>query len=153
VWATVGRDEIGPRITTGTAAITALLRADPDHATERLEAGRWSRLEYGAHVRDVLLNVRDRFVVGLVEDHPEFKPLYRDHRVDLGLYRADTVPVVAAELDMAAGLFTRTFAQIDDAALQRTCAYSFPTVETRTLLWMGQQVVHEVEHHRADIER
>ncbi len=152
VWAAVGRREISPRITAGASAISALVRAAPDQATVRAEPERWSRLEYAAHVRDVLLHVRDRFVIGLAEDDPEFKPLYRDQRVDFGLYRADTVPVVAAELDMAAGLFTRTFDQIDDDALRRTCVYAYPTAQTRTLLWMGQQVLHEVEHHRTDVE-
>ena len=43
-------------------------------------------LEYGAHVRDVLLVLRDRFVVGVVADNPGFTPMYRDERVDLGMY-------------------------------------------------------------------
>ena len=152
VWASVPREQVGSRIREGARGIVATLEADPAAAVVRATPQRWSRLEYAAHVRDVLLHVRDRFVIGLAEHDPTFKPLYRDERVDLGLYRADTVALVSAELTVAAGLFARTFDQIDDAALARSVQYAYPTMQTRTLLWMGQQVLHEVEHHRADID-
>lgn len=108
-------------------------------------------LEYAAHVRDVLLHVRDRLVIALVEDDPEFKPLYRDERVDLGLYAGDEWPVVRDELSMAAALFARTFARLPAGALTRPLQYAYPVPATRTVLWMAQQVVHEVEHHASDI--
>lgn len=152
VWETVDEAEIGPRILAGTAAIAETLRRHADVATRRPQPDRWSTLEYSAHVRDVLLHVRDRFVIGLVEDDPEFKPLYRDQRVDLGLYADDSVDVVADELATAAALFVRTLAAIGTEQLDRPCQYAFPTVRRRTLRWMGQQVVHEVEHHRSDVD-
>jgi DNA segregation ATPase FtsK/SpoIIIE, S-DNA-T family len=109
-------------------------------------------LEYAGHVRDGLLVLRDRFVVGLVEDNPDFKPMYRDHRVDVGLYGDDGATLVLAELQMAAGLFARTFDRIEPAQLERPIRYAFPVLSQRTLLWMGQHTVHEVEHHGGDIE-
>jgi DinB superfamily len=152
VWAAVASDEIAPRLQSGAAHIAASLRAHRDVAARRPEPERWSMVEYASHVRDVLLHVRDRLVIGLVEDNPEFKPLYRDQRVDHGLYGDDDVDLVTAELLMAAGLFARTFERIDPTTLDRPVQYAFPTPSTRTLLWMGQQVVHEVEHHAADID-
>ena len=134
------------------AAIAAVLRADVANAHRRPTEDRWSSLEYAAHVRDVMLTIRDRLVIGLVEDHPGFKPLYRDTRVDLGLYRTDTVDALLPELDAGAAMFLRLFAEIDDVALDRPVQYGFPEPATRTLDWMGKQVVHEIEHHLRDIE-
>ena len=109
-------------------------------------------LEYGAHVRDVLLTIRDRLVIGLVEDNPGFKSLWRDERVNLGLYRTDTPAAVVQELEAATAMFLRLFAEIDPASLGRVVQYGFPDSTTRTLEWMGQQAVHEVEHHLGDIQ-
>jgi hypothetical protein len=53
---------------------------------------------------------------------------------------------------MAANLFARTFVRLDAGQLARTGQYAFPTLQTRTVLWMGQQVVHEAEHHRGDVD-
>ena len=109
-------------------------------------------IEYGAHVRDVLLTVRDRLVIGLVEENPGFKPLYREERISLGLYRADTVSAVAQELDSATSMFGRLFDAIDHQLLSRPVRYGFPDPVPRTLLWMGVQAVHETEHHHGDMK-
>ncbi|HET6951926.1 MAG TPA: DinB family protein [Acidimicrobiales bacterium] len=153
VWSAVAAPEIGERTVAGVAAIAARLRdGDAAAVTARPSPERWSALEYGCHVRDVLYMLRDRTVIGLVEDTPSFAPMYRDHRVDLGLYAADEPAVVADELRLAAALFARTFAALDDDQLARPCTYAWPTSHVRSLLWMAQQAVHEVEHHRADVE-
>jgi hypothetical protein len=150
VWAEVPDDEIVPRIVNGAATLARVLatRGAPDR---RPRPGRWSAVEYAAHVRDVMLHVRDRVVIALVEDDPEFKPLYRDQRVDLGLYARDGAATLIVELPVAAALFDRTWAALDRVQLERPCQYTFPSPTTRTVRWMGQQVVHEVEHHLADV--
>ena len=51
---------------------------------------------------------------------PDFKPLYRDVRVDAGLYAGDDVAAVATEVAMAADLFSRTFARLTDEQLVAT---------------------------------
>ena len=150
-WDLVDPDEVAPRILDGARSVADALRADPA-ATRRPTADRWSALEYGAHVRDVLLHVRDRLIIAMVEDEPEFTPLYPDPRVDLGLYAADDVDAVATELSVAAGLFARTFGQIDDEARQRRGHYLYPTPALRSVAWMAAQVVHEVEHHGRDVD-
>jgi hypothetical protein len=147
----VPREEVGPRIAAGTARIADLLAGAPADAAVRPAPGRWSAMEYAGHVRDVLTMLRDRVVLGIVEDNPAFKPMYRDERVDLGLYAADTVDDLAAELAMATAMFTRLFGSVDPGALDRPVQYGYPDPAQRTVLWMGQQAVHEVEHHGDDI--
>jgi DinB superfamily len=153
VWADVPAAAVGARVVAGAGAIAAVLRASAEAAvTTRPEPGRWSALEYACHLRDVMYAQRDRLVLGLVEDRPAFRPMYRDERVDLGLYATDQPTIVADELALAGGLFARTFAALDDAQLARSCIYGYPEPTPRTLLWVGQQTVHEAEHHRADVE-
>jgi DinB family protein len=151
-WDDVADAEVAPRIRSGTDMLARLLRNTTDIATARPTAGRWSMLEYGGHVRDVLLVLRDRFVVGVVTDNPGFTPMYRDERVDLGMYGADDPEGVAAELEVAAGLLVRMIETLSPEQLDRTCQYGYPAPTTRTLRWMAAQAVHEVEHHLGDVE-
>jgi hypothetical protein len=153
VWDDVPDGDVAPRVRAATEMLARLLRNTPDVATRRPTAGRWSMLEYGAHVRDVLLVLRDRFVVGVVVDDPGFTPMYRDERVDLGMYGHDDPVAVAAELEVAATLLTRLLATLSPEHLDRTCQYGYPGPSTRTLRWMAAQAVHEVEHHLADVEQ
>lgn len=152
VWDDVSDDEVSSRIRTGTDMLARLLRNTPDVATTRPTVGRWSMLEYGAHVRDVLLVLRDRLVVGVVTENPGFTPMYRDERVDLGMYRSEDPAAVATELEIAAALFVRMLGSLSPEQLDRTCQYGYPGPSTRTLRWMAAQAVHEVEHHCRDIE-
>ena len=143
--------EVGARVRAAAAATAALLADATDVAATRPEPDRWSALEYAAHVRDVLITIRDRLVIGLVEDDPGFKPMYRDQRVAFGLYAGDTVDAVAPEVVAAAAMLARLFDAIDPDALARPVQYGFPDPERRTLLWMGRQAVHECEHHLDDM--
>jgi DNA segregation ATPase FtsK/SpoIIIE, S-DNA-T family len=148
-WESVPAGDVATRVVDGAERVAARLDDGPA-VVQRPEPTRWSILEYACHVRDVLLHVRDRLVIGVVEDDPSFKPLYRDERVDLGLYHDDTPEVVAGETRTAAALFARTFDRLSVEQLRRPVQYAYPAPATRTLLWMGQQVVHEIEHHLAD---
>lgn len=152
-WESVSRDDVTRRVDAGTATIAGMLAGDPDRAGVRPSAQRWSATEYAAHVRDVLGTLRDRLVIGIVEDVPSFTPMYRDERVALGLYRSDTVDAVVGELRAATAMFVRLFDAIDPAQFSRSVLYGYPTPTPtpRSLLWMGQQAVHEVEHHGSDI--
>jgi hypothetical protein len=151
-WDDVADADVAPRIRAGTEMVARLLRSTPDVATTRPTAGRWSMLEYGAHVRDVLLVLRDRFVVGVVTDNPGFTPMYRDQRVDLGMYSSEDPVAVATELEVAATLLLRMLETLSPEQLDRTCQYGYPGPSQRTLRWMAAQAVHEVEHHGRDIE-
>lgn len=144
--------EIPDRAGRGVDEICRLLGKEPSAADSRPSDQRWSNVEYAAHVRDVFLTIRDRIVIGLVEDNPGFKSLYRDERVDLGLYRADTADDIVYELQAAQAMFVRLFTALPHEALERPVQYGWPKPTTRTLSWMGLQAVHESEHHLADIK-
>ena len=152
VWDEVPDGEVAPRIRAGADKLARLLRTAPDVASTRPTADRWSMVEYGAHVRDVMLVVRDRFVVAVVADNPAFTPMYRDERVELGMYQAEEPATVAAELEVAAALLVRLLDALAPEQLNRTCQYGYPGPSTRTLRWMAAQAVHEVEHHCRDVE-
>lgn len=143
--------EVPDRATNGTSAIAALLGDDPIRAAARPSSERWSAVEYAAHVRDVLLSIRDRVVIGLVEDTPTFSPLYREERVDLGLYRNDPPEAVAVEVEAAGAMLLRLLAEIESVPLQRSVHYGYPNPSLRTLEWMAKQAVHEIEHHLDDM--
>jgi hypothetical protein len=147
----VPRDDIARRVKAGVREAADVVAGEPSISLLRPDADRWSAVEYTAHVRDVLLTIRDRLVIGLVEDNPGFKPLYRDERLSFGLYRRDTADDVAVELRAAGSMFARLFDEIDPRLLTRPVQYGFPDPLPRTLLWMGRQAVHEVEHHLGDI--
>jgi hypothetical protein len=153
VWEAITRDDVFRRVHRGIDRVTDLLLDEGDELYERPIPERWSAVEYTAHLRDVLVMMRDRLVIGLVEDTPSFAPMYRDERVDLGLYRREQAGELAEELRRAGDMFTRLFGSIEPAALNRPVIYNYPSPTQRTLLWMGQQVVHEVEHHATDIEQ
>ena len=114
--------------------------------------GVWSALEYACHVRDVFLVQRDRLYMALVEDKPDFAPMYRDQRVTLARYNMQDPEEVAAQLATAARLMAQAFDGLDAVQLQRLCIYNFPAPAERPVLWIGQHTVHEGEHHLRDIQ-
>lgn len=153
VWDDVADAEVASRIRAGTDMLARLLHNAPDVANTRPTPDRWSMLEYGAHVRDVMLVLRDRFVVGVVTDNPGFTPMYRDERVDLGMYTREDPIALAAELEAAAALLVRMLEALSPEQFDRTCQYGYPGPSTRTLRWIAAQAVHEVEHHLGDVEQ
>lgn len=151
VFSTVDPLTVSVRGRLAAEAIGAELRHSDDIAGIRPAAGRWSNTEYGAHVRDVFLLIRDRLVIGMLEEEPSFNSLYRDERVELGLYATDTPNQISVELEAAAAMFGRLFDAIEPDTLERVVQYGSPNPQRRSLLWMGRQAVHEAEHHLADI--
>jgi hypothetical protein len=124
-----------------------------DSLTRRPAPGVWSPLEYGCHVRDVLLAQRERLFHALVEDEPSFVPIHREERAELARYADEAPDQVAAGIGFAAGLVVWSFDGVTDAGWQRTCIYNFPEPSRRSLLWLAQHTLHECVHHLFDIER
>jgi hypothetical protein len=149
-WATIDPNEVTPRVNRAVGEFATLLQSNPAGAIVRPERSRWSAVEYGAHLRDVLFNVRDRLILMVVEDTPSPDPIYRDQRVDLMLYADETPAVVASDLETAARLFTTTFDRLRADYIDRTLIYSKFMPGPRTFGWVGAQVLHECEHHRDD---
>jgi len=150
-WDTVDPDEIVPRVRAAVEGIVAVLHAAGDAAGRRPSAERWSAIEYAAHVRDVLLNLRDRLILGAVEDNPTPKQMHADARVALGLYAHESVPGLTRELGVATALFAKTMAALSPDQRLRPIFYGYPAPATRTLGWVAAQALHEVEHHLADV--
>jgi S-DNA-T family DNA segregation ATPase FtsK/SpoIIIE len=132
---------------------TAARLAAVGDLTTRREPDQWSPLEYACHIRDVLLVQRDRLFVALVEDEPSFKPMYRDHRVGFDRYRAQDPDAVSAQLVMAAAMAAHAFGGLDDDQWARPLIYNFPSPQSHDVEWMAHHTLHEMTHHRGDIDR
>jgi hypothetical protein len=117
----------------------------------RPEPDVWSALEYGCHVRDVLLTQRDRAIVALVEDTPSFARMHRDERVELAGYQRQDVSEVAGELTMAANLMGRLYEGLSSEQLARPCIYNYPEPTVRDVAWLGHHTLHEATHHLDDL--
>lgn len=157
-WDAVSAREVPSRLVEAADLIATVLRdgagtGDDDALRTRPDVATWSTVEYGAHVRDVLYNLRDRIVVGLVEDTPTPKAMYGAVRADLGLYAEDDPVTLATELELAARLVARTVRALTPDQLARTLVYGWPRDAERTLRWVAAQAVHEAEHHAADVAR
>jgi hypothetical protein len=150
VWSAVAAREIPDRLRSATQSFVAVLRHAGDQATVRPTDERWSILEYGAHLRDVLISIRERIIAASIQDQPTGSPLYRDERVSLGFYQLDTSAQVADELDAMSNLFVRTFESVPPGFERREFIYSPVTPTKVTILWAGAQALHECEHHLGD---
>lgn len=153
-WDAVAAAEVPRRVVAAADDIAAALRqGDAATLSRRPEPSVWSAVEYGCHVRDVLYNLRDRIVVGLVEPGASPKPMFGSARADLGLYAEDDPATLATELTLAAGLFARTVRALTDEQRTNTIVYGWPRETERSLSWVAAQALHEVEHHAADVAR
>jgi hypothetical protein len=152
-WDAVPVEEIRPRLHAAAEQFRVVFAAGGSRLLERPDPDTWSAVEYGCHVRDVLLNVRDRMIVGLAQDNPTPKPMFAALRVDAGLYAADHPDNLAVEIPIAAGLLDRTLAALTDDQLGRRIFYAWPRPVSRTLRWVAAQALHEAEHHLGDVNR
>jgi hypothetical protein len=148
-WEAIRPGDVAPRLMSAILGMAHVLGTDERLVTSRPEPARWSVLEYGAHVRDVVINIRDRVFVGLAEENPVTKPMYRELRIPF--YSEETPPGVADELTMAAAMFLRVFTVLDDQQLARTLVYAYPREAPRSVLWVAAQALHEAEHHLGDV--
>jgi DinB superfamily len=119
--------------------------------TVRPEPAVWSALEYACHVRDVLFAQRERALLALVVDNPDFTPMYRDERVALAGYGRQSIDDAAAQLVVGANLLAIVFDGLSDSQLSRPCIYNYPTPSQRDVTWLGRHTVHELVHHLVDV--
>jgi len=136
------------------AAISELLQSNDDvHVRVRPRPSVWSAIEYTCHVRDVLLMQRERVFLVLVEDTPQFAPMYRDQRVENARYDQEEIPDLIRELGVAAELMVKLGEMLSDDQLARQCIYGFPEPTERDLDWVFRHTAHELIHHEMDIHR
>jgi hypothetical protein len=150
-WDAVGIDDVGPRVSTAIDGFMQVIGSGGPSCADRPAPGRWSVLEYSAHLRDVLISIRERVILASVLDNPTGTPMYREERIDLGFYALDTVGDVMTELEASGRLFVRTISALPAGSEDRPLVYSTITPIERTIRWAAAQAVHECEHHLGDV--
>jgi hypothetical protein len=151
-WNSVSPSEIPSRLTVATDSFVDVIFTADAKAGLRPSPERWSIVEYGAHLRDVLISVRERILTACVEDRPTGAAIHREQRVELGFYRSDTAAEVASELECVSHLFAKTFQSLPPGYETREFTWSAVTPNNVSVLWAGAQALHEAEHHLADVE-
>lgn len=151
VWDAITSEDIPTRTAIATNAFVDIINSSGEHVRMRPSSERWSILEYGAHLRDVFLSIRERILKASIENEPVGQPIYRDERVNLGFYKLDKPDEIARELAASSELFVRTFLALPDGYEGRFFSYSPVTPQKVTILWAAAQALHENEHHLDDV--
>jgi hypothetical protein len=140
-------------IVAGAHELATVLEDAGADLTTRRRPEEWSPLEYGCHVRDVLLVQRERVLAARRTDTPEFAPMGRDERVEHDGYRHQIPADVARQLTDAAAMFANDLSRLGPDEWDRTIMYNYPAPFERSLRWVAVHTVHEVQHHLLDVRR
>lgn len=143
--------QAGPSIVEGAGQVASLLRAATPGLRTRPREGTWSSLEYGCHLRDVLLVQRERVLAARRVDRPSCEPMGRDERVEHDGYADQDAGDVARQLADAARMFANVLGRLDAEDWDRTLVYNYPTRSERSLRWVAVHTLHEVRHHLLDV--
>lgn len=143
---------VGPWIVDRVAEFAVLLTSVADLVT-RPQPSTWSPLEYGCHLRDVLLVQRERVLAARRTDRPSFDPMGRDERVEHDGYDGQDPECVARQLADAGQLFANVLARVDPKDWDRSVMYNYPKLSERSLRWVAMHTLHEVQHHLLDVRR
>ncbi|WP_036506878.1 DinB family protein [Nocardia aobensis] len=150
------RPDEAPRAATailaGVTELAATLNDCPDARRRRLPE-LWSPLEYGCHVRDVLLVQRERVLLARRTDRPALVTMGRDERADHDGYAEQDPVDVAQELLVSARLLANVLDRLDADDWNRRVLYNYPDRVERELRWVAVHTVHEVRHHLLDVRR
>jgi hypothetical protein len=110
----------------------------------------WSPLEYGCHLRDVLLVQRERMLRARWDNGFTCVSMGRDVRVELEGYAEQNPADVARQLTDAALMFGIVLDRLGDD-WDNTMVYSWPQPHSASLRWVAVHTVHEARHHLHDI--
>jgi len=143
----------GAAIVEGASQWAVILSDDTTSLRHRPRPDTWSPLEYGCHVRDVLLVQRERVLAARRTDRPSFDPMGRDERVEHDGYAHQHPDAVARQLTDAAGMLANVLDRLDARDWERCVTYNYPQRLERSLRWVALHTVHEVRHHLADVRR
>ena len=147
-------EEAGPLIVSGVHDLVGVMQSRGTSAlAHRSDPTVWSPLEYGCHVRDVLLVQRERVLAARRTECPSFDPMGRDERVVHDGYAQQRGDDVARQLDDAAGLLANVLARLGPPDWERSVVYNYPDRQQRSLRWVAVHTAHEVHHHLGDVER
>lgn len=150
-WATLTRPEIATRMSSSVESFVDVIKRAGPNAGRRPSVERWSILEYGGHLRDVILSVRERIVLASILDVPVGTPIFRDERIDLGFYAQDAASDVLIELQVATYLYLKTVATLPENFETRLFIYSSRTPLEVTISGAMLNALHECEHHLGDV--
>jgi hypothetical protein len=143
----------GPAIVEGVAEFAVMLDSAAADLRTRRYPETWSPLEYGCHLRDVLLVQRERVLTARRMDRPSFHPMGRDERVEHDGYAEQDPRDVARQLADAAHLVANVLSRLGPEEWERSVMYNYPRRFERSLRWMAVHTVHEVRHHLLDVRR
>jgi DinB superfamily len=135
------------------AQVAAILRERDVDVRSRPRPEVWSALEYGCHLRDMLLVQRERVLAARRVDRPDCAPMGREERVVHDGYAEQEPADVARQLTDAAELFGNVLARLAADDWDRTVVYHYPETSERSLRWLAVHTVHEAQHHLLDIRR
>ena len=135
------------------ADVVAILRDREANLRSRRQPGVWSPLEYGCHLRDILLVQRERVLAARRMDRPDCPPSGRDERVIHDGYAEQQPEDVARQLADAAQLFSNVLARLGADDWDRAVIYHYPETRERSLRWVAVHTLHEAQHHLRDIRR
>ena len=142
------REAIAAMIRANAAAWRGVLSGAGD-VRQRPSPAKWSALEYGCHVRDVLRLYDQRLLLMLTLDAPDFPDWDQDATAVADRYGEQDPAVVAAELAEAAEAIAQRFATVSGAQWQRTGIRSDGahfTVES-----FARYFIHDPVHHLCDV--
>ena len=145
--------EAATAIVDGASELASLLSDGRADLRTRRDPQVWSPLEYGCHVRDVLMVQRERVLAARRMDRPSVDPMGRDERVEHDGYAEQDPLAVARQLTDAAHLFANDLSRLGPGDWERTMMYNYPALFERSLRWVAVHTVHEVEHHLLDVRR
>ena len=145
--------DVAPQIVSNANLLSAIVGAENPTATRRPDADTWSILEYGCHVRDVLLVQRERVLLALRVDEPQVVAMGRDERVEADGYNDQHPTDVARQIGDAALMFSGVLSRLNEQSWQRTVIYGYPSPASRSLAWVAIHTLHEVIHHLGDMQR
>lgn len=143
----------GDDIRAGAAEVGALLCSNGGDVRMRGRPGVWSALEYGCHLRDVLLVQRERVLAARRTNGADCVPMGREERAEHDGYNEQDPVDVARQLADAATLFSNVLAQLSADDWDRTVVYHYPKTSVRSLRWIAVHTAHELRHHLLDIRR
>jgi hypothetical protein len=145
--AAYGRAEVGREIRSN--ALDWQLVLQRDDVVTRSQATKWSALEYGCHVRDVLRTFDARLHLMLSEENPRFENWDQDKTAIDGNYAEQDPDVVSRQILEAAGVLAARYDGVSDGQWDRPGIRSDGaqfTVEKLALYGL-----HDPIHHLWDV--
>jgi hypothetical protein len=131
------------------AAAWHRLLTGPGELGLRPSPGKWSALEYGCHVRDVLWLYEQRLTLMLTQDGPRFPNWDQDATAAADRYGEQDPAAVARELAAAAGVIAAHFENLAPGHWRRTGSRSDGahfSVES-----FARYFIHDPVHHLYDV--